>query len=305
MANTADTPDTTPGLLNPAAAYAGMGDNAGSHASNSHSFSHDLLVSLLRLRDGDFDVRLASDFTGIEGKIADVFNEILAVSARRADEIARVCRVVGKEGKLKQRMQRAGRRRRLGRRGRVAQHAHRRPGLADHGGHARHRRRRQGRPHAGDGARGRRTRARGRVSPVGAARQQDDRPAVGLHVGGDARRARGRHRRQARRPGAGEGRLGRVEGPHRVGQPDGRQPDGAGAQHRRGDHRRRQRRPLEEDHRRRSRRDPAAEGSHQHDGRAAPLVRLGGDARRARGRHRRKARRAGGRARASPARGRT
>ena len=53
----------------------------------------------------------------------------------------------------------------------------------------------------------------------------------------------------------------------------------------------------QEDHRRRARRDPAAQGNHQHDGRAAALVRLGGDARGARGRHRRPARRAGGRAR--------
>ena len=65
------------------------------------------------------------------------------------------------------------------------------------------------------------------------------------------------------------------------------QPDRAGAQHRRRDHRRRQRRPVEEDHRRRARRDPAAQGSHQHDGRSAALVRRRGDARRARGRHRR------------------
>src|SRR4029077_13903104 len=63
-----------------------------------------LLVALLRFKDGDFGARMASDFVGIDGKIADAFNEILVVSARRAAEIERVCRVVGKEGKLKQRM---------------------------------------------------------------------------------------------------------------------------------------------------------------------------------------------------------
>jgi HAMP domain-containing protein/CheY-like chemotaxis protein/signal transduction histidine kinase len=76
-------------------------------AANGHyegAFSRDLLVALLRFKEGDFSARLASDFTGIDGKIADVFNEILGVSARRSVEIARVCRVVGKEGKLKQRM---------------------------------------------------------------------------------------------------------------------------------------------------------------------------------------------------------
>ena len=49
----------------------------------------------------------------------------------------------------------------------------------------------------------------------------------------DARGARGRHRRQARRPGAGARRRRHVEGPHRQRQPAGRQPDRAGAQHRR------------------------------------------------------------------------
>ena len=65
-----------------------------------------------------------------------------------------------------------------------------------------------------------------------------------------------------------------------------------------------QRRPVEEDHRRCARRDPAAQGDHQHDGRAAALLRLGGDARRARGRHRRAAWAARPSCRASPARGR-
>ena len=71
------------------------------------------------------------------------------------------------------------------------------------------------------------------------------------------------------------------------------QPDQPGAQHRRGHHRGRQRRPLQEDHRRRARRDPRAEEHHQHDGRSARHLRLGSHARRARGRHRRQARRPG------------
>ena len=54
---------------------------------------------------------------------------------------------------------------------------------------------------------------------------------------------------------------------------DGRQPDQPGAKHRRGHHRGRQRRPLQEDHGRRSRRDPGAEGHRQHDGRPAERVR--------------------------------
>ena len=136
----------------------------------------------------------------------------------------------------------------------------------------------------------------GRVPALRRDRQHDDQAAQRVHLGSDARRPRSRHRRQARRPGAGRRRHRRVEGPDRERQLDGVEPDRAGPQHRRGDDRGRQRRLVEEDHRRRARRNSAAQGSHQHDGGSAALVRLGSDARRARGRHRRQARRPGHRA---------
>ena len=90
-----------------------------------------------------------------------------------------------------------------------------------------------------------------------------------------------------------QGRRRHLEGPDRQRQLDGRQPDRPGAQHRRRDDRGRQRRPVEEDHRRRQGRDPRAEEHDQHDGRPAALVRVRSDARGARGRHRRQARRPG------------
>ncbi|HEY6727803.1 MAG TPA: HAMP domain-containing protein, partial [Polyangiaceae bacterium] len=67
-------------------------------------FARDLLEALIRFKEGDFSVRLRSDLTGPDGKLADIFNEISSISANRSAEIARACRVVGKEGKLKQRM---------------------------------------------------------------------------------------------------------------------------------------------------------------------------------------------------------
>ena len=73
---------------------------------------------------------------------------------------------------------------------------------------------------------------------------------------------------------AGARRRRHVEGSHRQRQLHGQQPDGPGPQHRRGGDRHRQRRPLEEDHRRRLRRDPRAEGHAQHDGRPAERLRL-------------------------------
>ena len=68
--------------------------------------------------------------------------------------------------------------------------------------------------------------------------QHDGGPAQRLRLGSDARGARSRHRRQARRPGAGARRRRHLEGPDRQREPDGRQPDRPGAQHRRSDHRR-------------------------------------------------------------------
>src|SRR6185503_782744 len=102
---------------------------------------------------------------------------------------------------------------------------------------------------------------------------------------GDAGGARGGHRGQARRPGQGEGRGRRVEGPDGQRELDGRQPHFPGAQHRRRDDRGGEGRPVEEDRGGREGRVPDPQVHHQHDGGPAALLRRGGDARRARGGH--------------------
>src|SRR5690349_6593235 len=76
----------------------------GGNGSEADAFSRQLLSAMLSLRDGDFAIRLPSDLTGVNGKIADAFNDIAGMSERRARETARVSHAVGKEGKLKQRM---------------------------------------------------------------------------------------------------------------------------------------------------------------------------------------------------------
>src|SRR5688500_17869345 len=78
------------------------------HSAADADFSRPLLAAMVALRDGDFSVRLPVDLTGLDGKIADTFNDIVALSDRRAHEAARVSRMVGKEGKLKERMSLAG-----------------------------------------------------------------------------------------------------------------------------------------------------------------------------------------------------
>ena len=44
------------------------------------------------------------EFTGTHGKIADTLNDILELNERSTQEVERIANVVGKEGKLKERM---------------------------------------------------------------------------------------------------------------------------------------------------------------------------------------------------------
>ena len=63
-----------------------------------------LLRALQAVRDGDFSVRLASDQTGLAGKVADTFNEIVNSNQRLAQELERAGQIVGKDGKTRHRM---------------------------------------------------------------------------------------------------------------------------------------------------------------------------------------------------------
>src|SRR3569623_1772037 len=63
-----------------------------------------LLHALQSIRSGDFTVRMPSDQLGIEGKIADAFNEIATANERMARQLERVGQVVGKEGRTRQRV---------------------------------------------------------------------------------------------------------------------------------------------------------------------------------------------------------
>ena len=252
-----------------------------------------ILGALNALKRGDASVRLPVAWPGTLGRLADAFNDVVDRNARMAQELERLSRVVGKEGKL-------GRRGTLGDVsgfwrdsidavnlliddlvhptseiarviGAVAQGDLSQTMALEV----------EGRPLQGEFLRTAKT-VNKMVDQLGSFAAEVTRVAreVGTEgkLGGQAE---------------GEGRRRHVEGPHRLRELDGRQPDRAGAQHRRGDHRRRDGRPVEEDHRRREGRVPRAQEHDQHDGRSAPLVRLGSDARRTRGGHRRQARRPG------------
>jgi HAMP domain-containing protein/signal transduction histidine kinase/CheY-like chemotaxis protein len=62
-----------------------------------------LLSALIAFKRGDFSTRLPDDWTGVAGKIADTFNEVIAKNQRMTMELDRIGRVVGKEGRITQR----------------------------------------------------------------------------------------------------------------------------------------------------------------------------------------------------------
>jgi HAMP domain-containing protein/signal transduction histidine kinase/CheY-like chemotaxis protein len=61
------------------------------------------LSALTDLKKGNASAQLPQDWTGVFGKVADAFNDVVAENVRMSHELARLSRVVGKEGKLKER----------------------------------------------------------------------------------------------------------------------------------------------------------------------------------------------------------
>jgi CheY-like chemotaxis protein/signal transduction histidine kinase/HAMP domain-containing protein len=64
----------------------------------------EMLQALQAVKEGDFTVRLRADWSGLPGKIADVFNDIVSTNQRMAEQLQRVGHVVGKEGLTNQRV---------------------------------------------------------------------------------------------------------------------------------------------------------------------------------------------------------
>src|SRR4026209_2371573 len=88
------SPDTSPGAAIPTPA------NGAAHGDELH----ELLRALQAMRMGDFSVRLAGKPTGVLGKIADTFNEIVSTNQHIAQQLEQVGQVVGKEGRTRQRL---------------------------------------------------------------------------------------------------------------------------------------------------------------------------------------------------------
>lgn len=69
-------------------------------ASTSHLEPRALLNALRSLRKGDFSVRLPTNLVGIDGEIAEAFNDIIERNAALMKEVARLCAAIGKGGRI-------------------------------------------------------------------------------------------------------------------------------------------------------------------------------------------------------------
>jgi HAMP domain-containing protein/CheY-like chemotaxis protein/signal transduction histidine kinase len=75
----------------------------GSRITGDRLDQKQLLAALAAFKRGDFSVRLPDDWTGLAGKIADTFNDVIGMNHRLARELDRIGQVVGKEGRISQR----------------------------------------------------------------------------------------------------------------------------------------------------------------------------------------------------------
>jgi HAMP domain-containing protein/CheY-like chemotaxis protein/signal transduction histidine kinase len=78
--------------------------------SNGHAIPDEsselaiILQTLVNVRNGDFSVRLPVVWTGLTGRIADTFNEIVSANQQMSLELKRLGQTLGKEGKIRERV---------------------------------------------------------------------------------------------------------------------------------------------------------------------------------------------------------
>ena len=64
----------------------------------------DLLRAMEAMRAGDFSVRLSREREGVVGRIAVLFNEIVAANQNMAQQLERIGKAVGEQGRTRQRV---------------------------------------------------------------------------------------------------------------------------------------------------------------------------------------------------------
>src|SRR5438552_8103049 len=77
---------------------------AGSHTSNGSTQDRKLLNALRAFYGGDFSVRLPMRGAGMDADLAKAFNDCVSIKQHMLREIKRVSRLVGREGRVSQRV---------------------------------------------------------------------------------------------------------------------------------------------------------------------------------------------------------
>jgi HAMP domain-containing protein len=74
------------------------------HVATDESFKRQLLSALMLLKAGDFSARLPADIVGLDGKLADTFNEVAGRMERFGESLNRLRSEVGRKGKVGERL---------------------------------------------------------------------------------------------------------------------------------------------------------------------------------------------------------
>src|SRR6202051_4144185 len=82
---------------------AASGTRDGSKKGPTKSETNVLLKTLIAFKRGDFSIRMPVDETGVAGKVADTLNDILELNQKMVNELARISKAVGKDGKITKR----------------------------------------------------------------------------------------------------------------------------------------------------------------------------------------------------------
>jgi len=78
--------------------------NANGNVLGDDHFKRQLLATLNALRDGNFSTRMPGDLTGLDGKIADAFNQVVGRIDRFGTSLNRLRNEIGRKGKFNERL---------------------------------------------------------------------------------------------------------------------------------------------------------------------------------------------------------
>jgi HAMP domain-containing protein/CheY-like chemotaxis protein len=84
----------------------GNGKNGHAQAATERLDHRQLLAAMRAFKRGDFNVKLREDLAGVDGQIAETFNELVDMVRSIRSEASEVCNAVGKDGQAAKRMRR-------------------------------------------------------------------------------------------------------------------------------------------------------------------------------------------------------